>query len=193
MKLHYHPDTDRLYVELKAGPGAETLEVDDGLNVDLVRLFRFCRARFQIEFAFRDARQHLGLQDCRARSQARLDFHFNVVFAALFRARLQARLRADGPLGPFSLHPIKQRNFEVEIHKRCAARSAPGRHAAHGEALRRRPRRCLWRPPPPLETEPAGPLTRPPSQARTTFRTSKSVRTIGFATVLSSMMCPRPT
>lgn len=35
MKLHYHPETDSLYVELKAGPGAETREVSDGLNVDL--------------------------------------------------------------------------------------------------------------------------------------------------------------
>ena len=35
MKLHYYPDTDSLYVELKAGPGTETREVSDGLNVDL--------------------------------------------------------------------------------------------------------------------------------------------------------------
>ena len=35
MKLHYYPETDSLYVELKAGPGAETREVADGLNVDL--------------------------------------------------------------------------------------------------------------------------------------------------------------
>ena len=35
MKLHYYPETDSLYVELKAGPGAETHEVTDGLNVDL--------------------------------------------------------------------------------------------------------------------------------------------------------------
>ncbi|MCY4519678.1 MAG: DUF2283 domain-containing protein [Caldilineaceae bacterium] len=35
MKLHYYPETDSLYVELKASPGAETLEVADGLNVDL--------------------------------------------------------------------------------------------------------------------------------------------------------------
>lgn len=35
MKLHYYPETDSLYVELKAGPGAETREVSDGLNVDL--------------------------------------------------------------------------------------------------------------------------------------------------------------
>lgn len=35
MKLHYYPETDSLYVEFKAGPGSETREVLDGLNVDL--------------------------------------------------------------------------------------------------------------------------------------------------------------
>ena len=35
MQLSYYPDTDSLYVELKVGPGTETLEVADGLNVDL--------------------------------------------------------------------------------------------------------------------------------------------------------------
>lgn len=35
MKLHYYPDTDSLYIELKAEPGTETREVAPGLNVDL--------------------------------------------------------------------------------------------------------------------------------------------------------------
>ena len=35
MKLHYYPDTDSLYVELKDEPGVETREVADGLNVDV--------------------------------------------------------------------------------------------------------------------------------------------------------------
>ena len=35
MKLHYHPETDSFYVELKAGPGVGTREVSEGLNVDL--------------------------------------------------------------------------------------------------------------------------------------------------------------
>ena len=34
MKLHYYPETDSLYIELKPGPGAETREVAAGLNVD---------------------------------------------------------------------------------------------------------------------------------------------------------------
>jgi uncharacterized protein YuzE len=35
MKLHYYPETDCLYIELKPHPGAEVREVADGLNVDI--------------------------------------------------------------------------------------------------------------------------------------------------------------
>ncbi len=35
MKLHYYPETDSLYIELRSEAGAETREIADGLNVDL--------------------------------------------------------------------------------------------------------------------------------------------------------------
>lgn len=35
MKIQYYPETDSLYLELKAGPGVETREISDGLNVDI--------------------------------------------------------------------------------------------------------------------------------------------------------------
>jgi uncharacterized protein YuzE len=35
MKLHYYPETDSLYIELKSAPGAETREIVEGLLVDL--------------------------------------------------------------------------------------------------------------------------------------------------------------
>ena len=35
MKLHYYPETDSLYIELKNIPGVETREVAEGLVVDL--------------------------------------------------------------------------------------------------------------------------------------------------------------
>lgn len=35
MKLHYYPETDSLYIELKSGPGIEAREIVDGLVVDL--------------------------------------------------------------------------------------------------------------------------------------------------------------
>ncbi len=35
MKLHYHPETDSLYIELKRRPGTQSREVVEGLVVDL--------------------------------------------------------------------------------------------------------------------------------------------------------------
>ena len=35
MKLLYYPDTDSLYVELNERPGAETVELALGFNVDI--------------------------------------------------------------------------------------------------------------------------------------------------------------
>jgi len=35
MKLHYYPETDSLYIELKPTPGTEVREIANGLNVDL--------------------------------------------------------------------------------------------------------------------------------------------------------------
>ena len=35
MKLHYYPETDSLYIELKSTPGTETREIVQGLIVDL--------------------------------------------------------------------------------------------------------------------------------------------------------------
>jgi uncharacterized protein YuzE len=35
MKLHYYPETDSLYIELKNVPGVETREIVEGLLVDL--------------------------------------------------------------------------------------------------------------------------------------------------------------
>jgi uncharacterized protein YuzE len=34
MKLHYYPDTDSLYIELKDAPGAETREIGAGVLAD---------------------------------------------------------------------------------------------------------------------------------------------------------------
>ena len=35
MKLHYYPETDSLYIEFSARPGADVREIVDGVMVDL--------------------------------------------------------------------------------------------------------------------------------------------------------------
>ena len=42
-------------------------------------------------FLFRDAKQFTGLTDCQARSQAKLNFHFNASLSAVTLAKLEAR------------------------------------------------------------------------------------------------------
>ena len=34
MKLHYYPETDSLYIELRSTPSVETREIANGLNAD---------------------------------------------------------------------------------------------------------------------------------------------------------------
>lgn len=53
-------------------------------------LVRFYRLRYQLEFIIRDAKQHLGLSHCQARSQDKLDFHLNLSIAAVNLGRFVA-------------------------------------------------------------------------------------------------------
>ncbi len=46
-------------------------------NIDASEILDFYKARFQIEFIFRDAKQFTGLTDCQACDFTKLDFHFN--------------------------------------------------------------------------------------------------------------------
>jgi len=51
------------------------------------QIVRYYRSRFQIEFLYRDAKQHTGLNHCQARSENKLDFHFNASLTAVNLAK----------------------------------------------------------------------------------------------------------
>lgn len=57
------------------------------LNIDPYDLYRFYKARFHIEFIFRDAKQFTGLEDCQSCDADKLDFHFNTSLTALNLAK----------------------------------------------------------------------------------------------------------
>ena len=50
-------------------------------------IVRYYRSRFQIEFLYRDAKQHTGLTNAQARSENKLDFHFNASLTAVNLAK----------------------------------------------------------------------------------------------------------
>jgi hypothetical protein len=50
-------------------------------------IYHYYSLRFAIEFLFRDAKSHLGLQNCQVREEEKLSFHFNFVFLVLNLAK----------------------------------------------------------------------------------------------------------
>ncbi len=79
-------------------------------------IFRFYKARFQIEFLFRDAKQFAGFSDCQARDKEALHFHFNASVTVVNLARLiaQAEHTTDEKM-VFSMTSLKQRFFNEHL------------------------------------------------------------------------------
>jgi len=100
-------------------------------DVDLEpqRLYRYYKARFQIEFLFRDAKQFAGLSDCQARAQAKLAFHFNASLSAVTFAKLEARQQAGNYDQAFSMASLKRRAFNQHLIDRICE------HLANGQSL----------------------------------------------------------
>jgi len=57
-------------------------------NLDATDVLSYYRSRFQIEFIYRDGKQHTGLNDCQARSENKLDFHFNASLTTINIAKI---------------------------------------------------------------------------------------------------------
>jgi len=64
------------------------------------KIVEYYRARFQIEFLFRDAKQHTGLMDCQARSSEAIHMHINASFVSQNLLNLEDRRekQSDHPL-----------------------------------------------------------------------------------------------
>lgn len=99
-------------------------------DVDLEpqRLYRYYKARFQIEFLFRDAKQFTGLSNCQARSKAKLDFHFNASLSAVTFAKLEARQQNSNCDQAFSMASLKRRAFNQHLIDRICEHLALQRH-----------------------------------------------------------------
>jgi hypothetical protein len=97
------------------------------VTLDVLTLYRYYKARFQVEFLFRDAKQFTGLSDCQARSKAKLDFHFNASLTALTLAKLEARQQTGSAERPFSMASLKRRAFTQHLIDCICEHFASGR------------------------------------------------------------------
>ncbi|WP_347278011.1 transposase [Alkalinema sp. FACHB-956] len=116
MSNRSHPDKPRV---------ALLFSTDTALGPE--RLYEYYKARFHIEFIFRDAKQFTGLSDCQSRQQDALDFHFNVSLAALNLAKLeqmqsQQQSTYDAQPISFSMATYKRQTFNQHCLERFIAR-----------------------------------------------------------------------
>lgn len=78
------------------------------IELEPLTILDYYAARFQIEFLYRDAKQHTGLSDCQARSKNKLNFHVNASLTAVNIAKAEHWLSIPKEeRGPFSMANIK--------------------------------------------------------------------------------------
>jgi hypothetical protein len=117
----YHPHFKRtlnvvVVVDSRGRKPRQRILFSTDLALDAVTLYRYYRARFQIEFLLRDAKQATGLADCQARDRDKLQFHFNASLSAASLAKLEAQQQAGGQLRePFSIHSLQRRAFNSHL------------------------------------------------------------------------------
>ena len=99
------------------------------VTLDALTLYRSYKARFHIEFLFRDSKQCTGLMDCQARSKAKLHFHFNASLTAASFAKLEGRQQDSYGNHAFSMASLQRRAFNQHLLDRI------GEHLAHGLSL----------------------------------------------------------
>ena len=116
-----------LVVDTKHNRKAVLFSTD--LNLDALTIYRYYKARFQIELLFRDAKQFTGLTDCQARSQAKLNFHFNASLSAVTLAKLDAHQQNGDTGSAFSMASLQRRAFNQRLIEHIS------QHLAEGHSL----------------------------------------------------------
>ena len=80
-------------------------------QMDALEILDCYQSRFQIEFLYRDAKQYTGLNDSQARSENKLNFHFNAALTTINIAKVEHWLSQPKEIRkPFSMADIKTMN-----------------------------------------------------------------------------------
>jgi len=80
-------DLVMVYTNRKGG-WKHKLYFSTDLQLNAQTVLEYYRTRFQMEFTFRDAKQHTGLDQCQARSEKKLHCHFNVALTTVNIAKV---------------------------------------------------------------------------------------------------------
>lgn len=93
---------------LKKGKWSHKLYFCTDLELPAELLLEYYQTRFQIEFIYRDAKQFTGLNDCQARSENKLHFHFNAALTSINLAKVSHWIQGSKQeRKPFSMSSVK--------------------------------------------------------------------------------------
>lgn len=77
------------------------------LNIEPIKILKYYKARFSIEFLIRDGKQFAGLKHCQSRNENILNFHFNTALTSVSFAKWQYFQNPNNVDNPFSMHDVK--------------------------------------------------------------------------------------
>jgi len=97
-----------------SGKDTTKLYFSTDIEMDPKDVLQYYQSRFQIEFLYRDAKQHTGLNDCQARSENKLHFQFNAALTSINIAKAIHWLSIPKEKrGAFSMSDIKTMNHNI--------------------------------------------------------------------------------
>lgn len=104
------------HTELNSGRTKTEAFFSTDVDMEGAKLLDAYRLRFQIEFLYRDAKQHMGLNHCQARSKEKIHTHVNVSLTAVSVAKAAHYLcLPKQQRGAFSLSSIKTQYFNEHL------------------------------------------------------------------------------
>ena len=94
-------------------PGSRKTEVlfSTSITMTAATIIALYRARFSMEFPFRDGKQFAGLSECQSRQVEALHFHWNMALMAVSAVRLSQLRDSRGSPLVFSMEDEKRRAY----------------------------------------------------------------------------------
>ena len=102
--------------KIEGSAEAKILLFSTDLEIEPLTLICYYKARFQIEFVFRDAKQYTGLTDCQARCKEAINTHINASLTELDWIKLEDRRKQGSDNNNvISIASWKRRKFNQHL------------------------------------------------------------------------------
>jgi len=93
---------------------ATKIYFSSNLKQESIEILTYYKARFQMEFLFRDGKQFVGVNTCEARSENKINFHVNTALTVVNLAKVDWFLDKNNYKKPFSMSDYKT-HFNNEL------------------------------------------------------------------------------